>query len=257
VPLWASGLVQEQSKNLLRDHKMSKKLIKEGVKALTEQFNTAAIARGAKKFQKSPDAFFDKRMPKKATVMPGTPQFSQNAIRGMDDYAREKYGESIFGNFATPDNPREFRPDPNDFASMADKNASRNREKIDDVKRYRLNPMDTPVLKDNPFIPNPEAATDRFKSGMSISSSPFGPSNNMAPDMIHGNKLKYVQRLKRNYTDPGVGGAAQAIDSLTRNVDRNPNTKPGTALNPLDMQKAKGSIALIRKAFKSLNKMQF
>jgi hypothetical protein len=44
---------------------MSKKLMQEGVKALREQFNTAAIARGAKniargakKFGKGPDAFF-------------------------------------------------------------------------------------------------------------------------------------------------------------------------------------------------------
>ena len=236
---------------------MSKKLIQEGVKALREQFNTAAIARGAKKIQKSPDAFFDKRMPKKPTVMPGNPQFSQKVVRGMDDYAKQNYGQSIIGDFTTPDNPREFRPDPNDFVSRADKNASRNREKIDDLKRYRLNPMDTPVFKDNPFIPNPEAAVDRYKSGISTSSSPFGYSNIMPQDMIHGNKLKYVQRLKRNYNDPGVGGAAQAVEYLTRNVDRNPNTKPGTALNPLDMQKAKGSTALIRKAFKSLNKMQF
>lgn len=236
---------------------MSKKLIKEGVKALREQFNTAAIARGAKKFQKSPDAFFDKRMPKKATVMPGTPQFSQKAIRGMDDYAKAKYGESIMGNFATPDNPREFRPDPNDFVSAAGDRAAGYREMKRDLEKYRLNPIETPVLKDNPFIPNPEAAVDRYKSGIYSSSSPFGYSNNMAPDVIHGNKLKYVQRLKRNYNDPGVGGATQAVYDLTRNVDRNPNTKPGTALNPLDMQKAKGSTALVRKAFKSLNKMQF
>ena len=236
---------------------MSKKLIKEGVKALREQFNTAAIVRGAKKFQKSPDAFFDKRMPKKPIAVPGTPYFSPKEIRAMDDYVREKYGESIIGNFTTSDNPREFRPDPNDFVSMADKNASRNREKIDDAKRYRLNPMSTPVFKDNPFIPDPEAAMDRYKSGIHITTSPFGLSNNMAPDMIHGNKLKYVKRLKRNYNDPGVGGAVEAIYGLTRNVDRNPNTKPGTALNPLDMQKARGSTDLIRKTFKSLNKFQF
>ena len=236
---------------------MSKKLIKEGVKALREQFNTAAIARGAKKFQKSPDAFFDKRMPKNATAMPGTPQFSQNAIRGMDDYARAKYGESIINQFTTPDNPREFRPDPYDAVSAVSRRAAGQIEMKKELEKYRLNPMETSVLKDNPFVPNPEAAADRYKSGIYTSSSPFGYSNNMAPDMIHGNKHKYVQRLKRNYTDPGVGGAAQAIDSLTRNVDRNPNTKPGTALNPLDMQKAKGSTALVRKAFKSLNKMQF
>jgi len=236
---------------------MSKKLIQEGVKALREQFNTAAIARGAKKIQKSPDAFFDKRMPKKPTVMPGNPQFSQKVVRGMDDYAKQNYGQSIFGDFTTPDNPREFRPDLNDFVSAADDRAAGYREMKKDFEKYRLNPMDTPVFKDNPFIPNPEAAVDRYKSGIHISSSPFGYSNNMAPDMIHGNKLKYSQRLKRNYNDPGVGGAVEAIYGLTRNVDRNPNTKPGTALNPLDMQKAKGSTALIRKTFKSLNKMQF
>ena len=235
---------------------MSKKLMQEGVKALREQFNTAAIARGAKKFGKGPDAFFGKRMPKKPNVMPGTPMFSQKVVRGMDNYAKENYGQSILANFTTPD-AGEFRPDLNDFVSRADINAAENREKIDSLERYRLNPMATPVLKDNPMFPNPEAAMDRYKSGISNSSSPFRSSTNMEPDTIHGNKLKYVKRLKRINRDPGVMGAVQAVNSLTKNVDRNPNTKPGTALNPLDMRKAKGSTDIIRKSFKSLNKMQF
>lgn len=236
---------------------MTKKLIKEGIDALREQFNAASIARGAKKFSKSPDAFFGKRMPKKPTAIPGNPMFSQKTIKRMDKYAREKYGESIMGNFTTPDNPREFRPDMNDFVSGADRNAAANAENIKDRGKYKLNPLYSPVAKDNPLFPNPEAASDRYKSGISVSTSPFGYSNNPAPDLIHGSKLKYTKRLKRLYYDPGLQGASEALYSLTRKVDRNPNTKPGTALNPLDMRKAKGSTDIIRNAIKTLNKSQF
>ena len=96
---------------------MTKKLIKEGIDALREQFNAASIARGAKKFSKSPDAFFGKRMPKKPQVAVGNPMFSREVVRDMENYYKSKgLGNGLY--MSTPDDPREFRPN-SEFEKIA------------------------------------------------------------------------------------------------------------------------------------------
>lgn len=91
---------------------MSKKLMQEGVKALREQFNTAAIARGAKniargakKFGKGPDAFFGIRKGSHNSL--GVPRPGFGRIQGMQ---RNKV--------AKPTAPTKLNPKEVNYGSM-------------------------------------------------------------------------------------------------------------------------------------------
>jgi hypothetical protein len=250
---------------------MRKKLIREGIKALREQFNAASIARGAAKFNKSPDAFFNKRMPKKPQVIPGNPMFSQKAIRNMEKYVKS-IDPSASLYMSTPDNPREFRPDPefgkvakgelnlsnvndnpNMFTRARDYRNDQARQAQNQLTRYRLNPVGSPIFSDDPTTPNPEEAAERMKSGNFYTGFGLG-----FPDAKHGSRMS-DKAYRDAYSNATQNSQLpyQALDSLTSKVDNNPNTKPGTALNPLDMEKARGSVDYIRKQFQALNKMYF